>query len=151
MGKKRNRIRELKLKAPQSFWEASEEDVDKVTGGCGPGGVGDYLVPDTVWGLSIFLACRVHDWMYGECHKIAGLSEGIIYKRLADDWFLENMYGIIEVAGCRLLRRLRRRRAKTYYWNVVQFGDSSAGVSHGEKAVRRSVNTGVRQGGRSYA
>ena len=149
MGKKRSRIEDLKLRAPQSFWEATELEVDAVTGGCGPGGVGDYLVPDTIWGLSIFLACRVHDWMYGECHKIESLSERIIYKKLADDWFLENINIIIETVGCRLLRPLRRRRAKTYFWAVAQHGDSAAGIEHEEKGVRRPV--GMRSRGYAHA
>ena len=32
--------------------------------GCGPGGFGDFLVPDKVWGLSIRLACAGHDFEY---------------------------------------------------------------------------------------
>jgi len=129
---KREKIIALNLKASGSYWQATEEEVDAIAGGCGPGGIGDYLVPDTVWGLNIVLACRIHDYMYWECKGLKSLSERIIYKKLADEWFLENMFTIID-SGWKLLRKCRRKRAITYYWFVVQFGDSSAGVKHKEK------------------
>ena len=62
-------IRELEgyqLMAPKSFWNASQEEIDTKTGGCGPGKVGDWFVPDNLLGESIFLSCRIHDWMYAE-------------------------------------------------------------------------------------
>ena len=34
------------------------------SGGCGPGKLGDWLVPDTVYGLSIKPACYIHDCRY---------------------------------------------------------------------------------------
>lgn len=44
---------ELKLFAPPTYWTTPGDEIDVVAGGCGPGGAGDRLVPDTVWFLSI--------------------------------------------------------------------------------------------------
>jgi hypothetical protein len=32
--------------------------------GCGPGGIGDVFVPDSILGLDVSEACRIHDWYY---------------------------------------------------------------------------------------
>jgi len=45
---------EVPLHAIEAFWRATKEEIDSCAGGCGPGKVGDWIVPDTVWGgLSI--------------------------------------------------------------------------------------------------
>ena len=54
------------LLAPDSYINASQEEIENKTGGCGPGDIGDWFVPDTMYGESVFLACQIHDWMYGE-------------------------------------------------------------------------------------
>ena len=35
-------------------------------GGCGPGRIGDWLVPDTIWFVNIKPACYLHDCEYSE-------------------------------------------------------------------------------------
>jgi len=113
----------LKLYAPESYYTTPKEEIDRVTGGCGPGGFGDFLVPDTIYGLSIFEACRRHDWMYH-------VGEILADKEEADRVFLNNMTRIIKVktawrwfpAFRKILIRLRLRRAKTYYFFVDEFG-----------------------------
>lgn len=99
---------------PCCYHEASQELIESVTGGCGPGGFGDYFVPDTVWFLSIKEACKRHDWMYA-----FGLT--IEDKELSDRVFLNNMIRIIDAyTKWGWLKRLRRKRAKTYY-NFVKY------------------------------
>ena len=101
---------------PCSFFEASEELRSDVAGGCGPGGPGDMLVPDTMYGLSVRPACRIHDWMY---HFGRILPD----KELSDRVFLNNMVRIIKARGSLgFLENLRLRRAKTYYVMVRDFG-----------------------------
>ena len=82
--------------------------------GCGPGGLGDWFVPDTMWGLSVTPACRIHDWDYrhsegwGEEHRLE------CDQRLRDNC-------LIIVNGrsrSKVLRSLRRLRVKTYYYSV---------------------------------
>jgi len=105
-----------------SFIESSEESIEKHTGGCGPGGLGDWLVPDTAWGESLFLACQVHDWMYYE-------GETEEDKVIADRVFLWNMTVVIqdvphgEGKEDQKLDILRLRRVMTYYQAVSYGGD----------------------------
>ena len=40
------------MEAPKEFWLLAEEELAIISNGCGPKKFG-YLVPDTVWGLSI--------------------------------------------------------------------------------------------------
>ena len=52
----------LKLYAPLTYWEASEEERAKICNGCG---AKDGLsVPSSFYGLCIKEACNIHDWMY---------------------------------------------------------------------------------------
>jgi len=89
--------------------------------GCGPGPLGDYFVPDTVWFLSIREACRRHDW--ATQHSL-GNSEAD--RKRNDDMFLDNMLLIVEEKTKRKwLLKLRRRRCFTYYNMVRKFGGPS--------------------------
>ena len=116
------------LDAPDEYWELTIEEIEKIiesTGGCGPGGIGDYLVPDTLYGvINVKDACRIHDYMYavGETHK---------EKVEADKVFLDNMKRIIlwETAGWYddeqrqiMVREECIRQAEFYYKVVDLFG-----------------------------
>ena len=99
---------------PCRYHDAPNEMVAKYTGGCGPGGKGDFLVPDTIFGLNIKPSCSIHDWMY---HW--GQTTGD--KDLADIIFLENMLRQIESASW-FFKFLRRHRAVDYYGAVKDLG-----------------------------
>jgi hypothetical protein len=60
----------FELLAPVSYWNASQKEINEKTGGCGPGKIGDWFIPDSILGDSIFLACQIHDWMYDEGQSI---------------------------------------------------------------------------------
>lgn len=106
----------VKLWAPWGYWDAPKEAIDAITGGCGPGGFGDYLVPDTVYFLSIFYACRIHDFMYH-------FGETEAEKRLADSVFLNNMLRIVHAkTKWNWLKKLRARRCRIYYEMVRDYG-----------------------------
>jgi hypothetical protein len=107
-----------KLYAPDEFWNMSENAILEVTGGCGPGKAGGYIVPDRVWGLSIKRACRIHDFMYSDLCDAT--------KEEADRVFLDNMRRLIfDGIRWKWLIRLRLRRAKTYYLFVKYGGGTS--------------------------
>jgi len=109
----------MKLFAPKEYWEMSKEAIDEITGGCGPGGLGDKLVPDTIYGLSIFAACRIHDFMWH-----FGVTQED--KDIADRVFKNNMIRIIEAkTKYKIIKWLRIRRANTYYKAVSVFGDGA--------------------------
>ena len=52
------------LLAPDSYWTAIDEWIENNTGGCGPGKVGDYFVPDLMLLLNVKPACQIHDYQY---------------------------------------------------------------------------------------
>jgi hypothetical protein len=109
----------MKLFASEKCWKFKAEHPDIFDSfGCGPGGIGDFLVPDTIYGLSIKPACQVHDWDYrfGEGHSEEE-------RKKADKRFLTNMFLIIDDHGGNfIIMALRRRRAKEYYLAVRWFG-----------------------------
>lgn len=106
----------VSLSAPAEYWEMSSDFIDEITGGCGPGGLGDYMVPDTVWFLSIFFPCRIHDFGYW-----AGETEED--KRIEDNRFLNNMIRTVKTkTEWHLLKKLRLLRCKRYYQAVHWFG-----------------------------
>lgn len=106
----------LDLVAPDSFWEATKKEVDKHTGGCGPGKTGDYLVPDKILWMSIEEACRIHDWEY---YKGSSWED----KKLADTNFLINMLEIsYKRSANRFIRWLRDHLIFKYFIAVYYYG-----------------------------
>ena len=104
-----------KLYAPQGFWNLSRCARMQLCNGCGPKGLG-LLCPDTIYGLDISEACNIHDYMYAK-----GLRHSS--KREADRVFLYNMLRIIRArTHSRILFWLRKRRARTFYLAVKNFG-----------------------------
>lgn len=109
-------INQYQLECSDSFARAHPDVIEIVTNGCGPGGWKIKLVPDTIYGLSVKWACKIHDWDYAE-----GTTQE--EKDLADARFLRNMNTIIS-SGFILLRPLRRARALEYYLAVHTCGES---------------------------
>jgi len=107
-----------KLFEPELYQKMPAAEIDEFTGGCGPGkGIGDRLVPDKILCVSIFKACRIHDFMYF-------FGETIDDKLEADRVFLNNMVRIIRSKSTAFwpLRCLRLRLARRYYQAVKYFG-----------------------------
>jgi hypothetical protein len=91
------------------------------TFGCGPGGFGDYLVPDTMWGLDISESCRIHDWYY---RFYSDRSEAA--REWADICLRENSLLIVRTHSTNwFTKTFRAIRCKTYYKMVRRFGESS--------------------------
>jgi hypothetical protein len=89
--------------------------------GCGPGGLGDILVPDKMYGLDVSDACRIHDWYY---RFYGDNSEG--GRREADEILKNNLLRIVrKKSKSRILRWLRTRRCRTYY-GFVRFAGGPA-------------------------
>jgi len=106
-----------KLMVPDSYINTPYAEIQKHTGGCGPGKLGDSFVPDTILGESIFLACQIHDWMY-----YVGIPGD---KDIADRVFLWNMVALIDDGE--VLDQVRLRTVMTYYQAVRIGGDDSFG------------------------
>ncbi|MFA9409365.1 MAG: hypothetical protein ACERKJ_11120 [Candidatus Dadabacteria bacterium] len=115
------------LQADPTFWAAPKEEIDKHAQGCGPGPIGDYFVPDSVWGgLSIKRACRIHDWEYH-----IGID-----KDFADETFKDNMERIIITnTKWNWLKTLRMAQANLYYKVVSYAGDHAYAVDKNNKNI----------------
>ena len=89
-----------RLLAPLSMIKASMPEIMRKTNGCGRAGWEERAVPDTVYGLDISCACRVHDWMCGEAEERSALHQD--QDRLteeeifADKIFAANLVGYIK-------------------------------------------------------
>ena len=71
-----------------------------------------------MYGLCVTPACAIHD--VGYRYDTEASEEN---KRHHDDVLLNNLIRIIEAkTKCGLLKQLRLRRAKTYYFAVTMFG-----------------------------
>lgn len=101
------------LKAPTSYWHISEGLKQIICNGAGPKGWG-WLVPDTIYGLSITEAANIHDYCYYTK----------VDKKDADNLFFENMHALID-RGNFFLKPLRQWRAFIYYL-VVKHGGRRA-------------------------
>ena len=114
----RERAESFGLRAPESYWKATAAELVELTGGCGPGKFGDYLVPDTIWGLNITPACQIHDWCYRAGSEVS--------KNDADLMFLGNIVRLIRAnTNSKILSTLRYLRAMKYFVAVEEGGDSS--------------------------
>ena len=82
--------------------------------GCGPGGVGDWLVPDTMWGLSVRDACRQHDHDYR-----FGNGSSDEHRKQCDTRMRLNMLMIVNAQSkTKTFKALRHMRVNTYYFWV---------------------------------
>ena len=126
----------IRLYAPVAYWQADEATSASVVGGCGPGGVGDWLVPDIIWGLNVKPACRIHDWMYyfGECNAD---------KKAADRSFRNNMVRLIAGTPARRTTvRIRLWLAERYYKAVKKYGGPAFWDNKNDKSEMGEVENG---------
>ena len=104
------------LAAPWSFWTADVELRKSVVNGCGPGAIGDLIVPDKILGLNVKAACEIHDWMF--C--VYKCSEGFC---LANDLFRKNMIRINhQHQGMGILKKARVPLILVYHFFVENAG-----------------------------
>ena len=103
------------IDAVPEFWNIPMRKRD---GGCGAGELGDYTVPDTMWGLPIRGICQIHDFDY----KVGETDED---KKVADRRLRNNLIRWAKyktAKWARWLLKLRFIRSKTYYVFVDNFG-----------------------------
>jgi hypothetical protein len=103
------------LEAPERYFRMFEAEKRLVCNGAGSKGWG-WLVPDTMWGLSVTEAANIHDYMYW----------WRLGRKESDKLFYKNMLSIINNKGG-FLRYPRRLRAYTYYKAVRVFGAAAYG------------------------
>lgn len=96
------------LHAPLDMIRAPMDEILDATNDCGRKGHLDEHVPDSIYGLDISPACRVHDWMYG-------FATTLEEEQYADAIFAANVITIIQQhTKSRILMWLRLRMAYRY-------------------------------------
>lgn len=93
---------------PHWWVQVPEEKKASVVNGCGPAGWKAALIPDTIWGLSIYEPCCIHDGEYTYSPST---------RASADARFLANMC-IACARGSAWLLPFRLHRAMLYYLAV---------------------------------
>ena len=110
----KEQAKELELIVPSHFWQTDEDYM--ASRGCGPGkGLGDWFVPDTMWGLNIKLPCIIHDLEWALAVSIEDIKKANMH-------FLINLLKVINAKSGFLFKQLRRYRAVTYYTAVEDIG-----------------------------
>lgn len=109
----------MKLFAEPECWAFKKEHPHAwTTFACGPGDFGNYLVPDSILGVSVTEACRIHDWYY---RFYPGDTEEDRF--MADRVLLNNMLRIIVCASkSKWLLRARYYIAHLYFTSVRKYG-----------------------------
>ena len=103
----------MKLYAPISYYEATEEERKAVCNGCGAKGGIDF--PDTMYGLVVSESCHIHDWMTAH-----GKTLGDFY--FAGAIFILNLTVTIVSNSNKLTNVLRLMRASKYFSAVMYKG-----------------------------
>lgn len=104
---------------------------------CGPGTIGDMIIPDRLFGLRMTPACNIHDHGYA-------LARTCESKLNADMAFVLNMHQINEQARSIFLMRWLRRFAINFYFSAVRdFGGGFTKIPKSIRDIRKTVSGGV--------
>lgn len=111
----------VSLFAPQDFWFLRIKEMKHRGYGCGPGGLGDKLIPDSMYFLCVWWPCAIHDHMYRDKEATT-----LYDKWAADVVLLTNLNDWIEAkTKLSIVRAARRYRAMTYFQAVRDGGKKS--------------------------
>jgi hypothetical protein len=120
------------LFAPSDYWNLTPEAKKEICNGCGAKGWKFDIIPDTIWGLNITLACDIHDYMY-----YIGTSQED--KDYADILLFINLIKIIDANTDNIfIKILRHNRAYVYYQAVALAGNEA--YWEGKDDSRRPCN-----------
>jgi len=100
-------MNELRLWAPESYWNMPVEERNRRYSGCGPENALIDFVPDTVIFLSIKESCKIHDHSYS-------IGESEDDRLEADRVFRNNMQRIVDFHTKNAILKWLR------YWRVNQ-------------------------------
>jgi len=106
----------MKLYAPKTYWNATEEQLENICNGCGA--KDGIKVPNTMWGLNIKPCCQIHDWMFAEGKTYADFL-------FANAIFIMNLTITIVSFGNKWLAPIRLARATKYFLAVQTLGQDA--------------------------
>jgi hypothetical protein len=121
-----------KLAPYECYWDLPNEEVDKLSNGCGPGDWKIDLVPDSLLGCDFTESCNIHDVMYH-------FGKDNVDKQLADRVFLYNILYDVDChcSNSGILNRIERvalrESAFSYYRAVSDLGNNSFWKDKSEK------------------
>jgi len=121
------------LEYSEEFGRILEENPEKLKDICngvgskvGAGKLIYHFIPNTIYLLDITPASDIHDFDYTYPDKFDSLTEAYAYKRMADDRFYDNVLKLIDKHSSNpIIKFLRKRRAKEYFFALTEFGLSS--------------------------
>lgn len=129
-----SRVEGVKLYAPINFWDFKIKELKERGYGCGPGGLGNKIIPDSMYLLCVWWPCAIHDHMYRD-EKARTLFD----KWAADVVLLTNLNDWIEAkTKYQPMKALRRHRAITYFTAVRDTGEKSFFKGKETKLCRNS-------------
>lgn len=116
MMKYKSKYGDVMLYTQYGYHKATPQQKKRVCNGAGPRNFG-WLVPDTIYGLSITQAANIHDWMYQ-------YGKTIEDKDRADRVFKNNMQRLVDAKKNQWgwVKKLRYRRIRFMYWVVCEYG-----------------------------
>ncbi|MCJ8277309.1 MAG: hypothetical protein HRT44_02725 [Bdellovibrionales bacterium] len=100
---------EYVLNAPEEYLKLSDKEKNRIVNQCGPDGIVNKLVPNSILGLSIVEECNLHDYMYFK-------ATDKVQAKKADDLFLENLNKKIDAqTKSKVLKVVRKFMSGLYY------------------------------------
>lgn len=103
------KAKNLSLYAPNSYWFADAAELKRVCNGCGA--KNGIKVPSTFFGLSVRVACDIHDWMFEHGKTYADFL-------FANAMFLLNL-SVLIIKGSNWFTMLPRLWLATKYFIAV--------------------------------
>lgn len=115
------------LLAPQSYLDASEEEIQRVNNYCGPDGFFNELVPNHLLDLDIRKICSLHDWTFEQ-------SKNLEDHKQSDALFLKNLKSEIrKKSSSPILKYMRYGLAYIYFGVVRIYSTLLSKSTHGQK------------------
>lgn len=108
----------VELIMPWEMAAAGMDEIELLTNGCGRAGLESRLVPDTILGVDISPACRVHDWMYSDAASCTK-RDCLAAEQLADSILAANIISIIEQRSRNKFMLWLRLRIAHWYIDAV--------------------------------
>ncbi len=104
-------IKNTQLIAPNDYQSLSKEIKYEITNKCGPDGILNILIPNSLLGLDISESCNIHDYMFHTSRTSKNLKN-------ADQIFLKNLKLQIRNNSSGFLKPIRTFMAYLYYTSV---------------------------------
>lgn len=114
----------IQLKAPENYYNLSEDEKQEITNKCGPNGFLSKIIPNSLLGVDISESCNIHDYMF---HHSKDKND----QKIADKVFLKNLNSQIRNKSKGFTSTFRRGMAYLYYYAVRLYSIFRKSQIHG--------------------